>query len=82
MLRTVESWNMVAESYAKTTMCLFQGYVESALELAELSKESRVLDVACGPGTLALQAAELAHSIYAVDFSDVAIIGCLVRKRD
>jgi len=73
MLSTVAPWDMVAEGYAKTTMKLFQGYVERAIELAELSEESCILDVACGPGTLALQAANLVSSVHAIDFSEAMI---------
>ncbi len=73
MLSSVDPWNMVAEGYSKTTMRLFQGYIERALQLADLSEKNCILDVACGPGTLALQAANLVSSVYAIDFSESMI---------
>lgn len=73
MLSSVDPWDKVAEGYAKTTMRLFQGYIERALQLVELSRESRILDVACGPGTLALHAANSVNSVDAIDFSESMI---------
>ena len=73
MLSSVEPWDMVAEGYANTSMKFFLGYVEEALKLAKLSRKHRILDVACGPGTLALQAAKLAGSVHAIDFSEAMI---------
>lgn len=73
ILSTVTPWEMVAEGYAETTMKLFQSYTEKALEVANLSKESAILDVACGPGTLPLLAAGKVNSIHAIDFSESMI---------
>ena len=73
MLSSVEPWDLVAEGYSKVTMSLFQGYVGRALQLAKLSRENRILDVACGPGTLALEAAGLVDSVDAIDFSESMI---------
>lgn len=69
MLDSVEPWDLVAEGYAKTTMQSFKGYAESAIQLSALSKDSCILDVACGPGTLALQASSDVNSVHAIDFS-------------
>ena len=69
LLSTVEPWDRVAAGYAETTMNFFKVYAERALTLAELSEESSILDVACGPGTLSLQAASAVRSIQALDFS-------------
>jgi ubiquinone/menaquinone biosynthesis C-methylase UbiE len=73
MLSTVTPWEMVAEGYAETTMKLFRSYTEKALEVANISKESAILDVACGPGTLPLLAADQVKSIHAIDFSESMI---------
>jgi len=73
ILSTVTPWEMVAEGYAETTMKLFHSYAEKALELANLSSESAILDVACGPGTLPLLAAGHVKSIHAIDFSESMI---------
>jgi len=76
MLSSTAPWDLVAEGYARTTMKLFHGYTESALQIAELSGDSCILDVACGPGTLALQAANSVKSVHAIDFSE-SMIGIL-----
>ena len=73
MLSTVTPWEMVAEGYAETTMKLFRSYTEKALEVARLSRESAILDVACGPGTLPLLAAGQVNSVHAIDFSESMI---------
>jgi len=70
ILSTVTPWEMVAEGYAEITMKLFRVYAEKALEVANISKESAILDVACGPGTLPLLAAGRVKSIHAIDFSE------------
>ncbi|MDH3976183.1 MAG: class I SAM-dependent methyltransferase [Deltaproteobacteria bacterium] len=69
MLSTIPPWDAVAGGYAETTMKVFERYNEKALELAELTDKCRILDVACGPGTLALAAADKVHSVHAIDFS-------------
>lgn len=69
MLSTVPPWDAVAGGYAETTMKVFERYNEKAFELAELTDKSRILDVACGPGTLSLMAADKVHSVHAIDFS-------------
>lgn len=73
MLSTVAPWDTVAEGYAATTMKLFRGYAEKALELAGVSEGSAVLDVACGPGTLPLLASDKVKSVHAIDFSESMI---------
>jgi len=73
LLSSVEPWDLVAENYAKITMQLFKGYAEHAIELADISKEYNVLDVACGPGTLALQIAPHVNSVKAIDFSETMV---------
>lgn len=73
MPSSVAPWDMVAEGYSEVTMKMFQGYTEAALALANLDGESCVLDVACGPGTLALNAATKTMSVDAIDFSESMI---------
>ena len=73
LLSTVTPWNVVAEGYAETTMNMFRSYVEKALVLAEVSKSSAILDVACGPGTLPLLASDKVKSVHAIDFSEAMI---------
>ena len=69
MLSNVLPWDTVAKGYAETTMSVFEGYAKKALSVANITKNSKVIDVACGPGTLSLLASPLVKSITAVDFS-------------
>jgi ubiquinone/menaquinone biosynthesis C-methylase UbiE len=73
MLSSVAPWDLVAEGYSEVTMKLFQGYADEALAMIDLDKESRVLDIACGPGTLALSAAKRSKRVSAIDFSEAMV---------
>jgi SAM-dependent methyltransferase len=63
------AWDLVADAYAEEIVPLFEFFAERALALADVGPRSRVLDVAAGPGTLSLLAAERAAEVIAVDFS-------------
>ena len=73
MLSTVAPWDAVAEGYAETTMKFFKGYVDRALELAAVTGECSILDVACGPGTLSMGVAHRVATVHAIDFSESMI---------
>lgn len=63
-----EIWNQVAKryvSYVEPFLGAFSDQVLSCLPV----EGSRVLDVACGPGTFALRAASVVKTVDAVDFS-------------
>jgi 2-polyprenyl-3-methyl-5-hydroxy-6-metoxy-1,4-benzoquinol methylase len=51
------TWNMVAPGYAAEIPATFSSFAQDALALASLRPGERVLDVATGPGTLAVPAA-------------------------
>jgi len=70
MLSTREPWDAVAAGYAETTMKAFQPVADKALSLVEVTPGCHILDLACGPGTLTLKAAEKALSVKAIDFSE------------
>ena len=70
MLATATPWDMVAAGYAETSMQMLQAYTEEALALLDYKAKEHILDVACGPGTLALLAAEHVSSVCALDFSE------------
>ncbi len=69
-LANSEPWNIVADGYAETTMPVFEQYAAEAIAAAGLKPGASILDVACGPGTLALMAAPDAASVHGIDFSE------------
>jgi len=69
MLSTVTPWDMVAQGYAETSMMMLQAYTERAINLLKIDPTSKILDVACGPGTLSLEISKKVDSVYAIDFS-------------
>ena len=73
ILSSMEPWDLVAEGYAEVTMKLFQAYTDHALALTRLNEQSHILDLACGPGTLALTAADKVANVKALDFSSEMI---------
>lgn len=67
--RTPEGWSAVAEAYEQHVVPFTKQYAQDALLAAKLRRGERVLDVACGPGTLSLAAADLGADVTATDFS-------------
>ena len=68
-LSTPLPWDLVSAGYAAVSFDQFSKYAADALALAEVGPSDRVLDVATGPGSLALQAATRALEVEALDFS-------------
>ncbi len=69
-LSASEPWNLVADGYAETTMLVFEQFADEAITASKLKPNSTVLDVACGPGTLALRLAHQAKQVHGIDFSE------------
>lgn len=72
-LSASEPWNLVADGYAETTMLVFEEYADEAIAACKLKPNSTVLDVACGPGTLALRLAHDAAQVHGIDFSEAML---------
>ena len=72
-LAIASTWDNVAFDYAEVTAPFFANFAEKALNAVSLERGSRVIDIAAGPGTLALLAAERGHVVTAVDFSPAMI---------
>jgi ubiquinone/menaquinone biosynthesis C-methylase UbiE len=68
-LSATEPWNLVANGYAETTMLIFEQFAAEAIAASDLKPGASVLDVACGPGTLALKLARVAGQVHGIDFS-------------
>jgi ubiquinone/menaquinone biosynthesis C-methylase UbiE len=64
---TPEPWDLVAAGYVAENLPVFEAFAREALRLVPPVGE--VLDVAAGPGSLALQAARTARRVDAVDFA-------------
>jgi ubiquinone/menaquinone biosynthesis C-methylase UbiE len=66
-----EPWDLVAEGYEKYFLQTSADFSRRAAELLDLEENaSRILDVACGPGTTVSVLADIGHEIDAIDFSD------------
>jgi len=66
-LATAEPWDLVAEGYVAENLSSFEAFAREALRLVPATGD--VLDVAAGPGSLALQAARTARQVHAIDFA-------------
>jgi len=77
------AWDRVADGYAQSAIANFEPYAGAALRLAGVNAGERVLDVATGPGTLAIPAAAIAD-VTAVDFSPemIAIVRARAAERE
>jgi len=78
-MSTPEPWTLVAEGYVTDTQPVFAQYCRRALELAGFDGSGKVLDVACGPGTLSLLIQAETMDIHAIDFSP-GMLACLDRE--
>jgi ubiquinone/menaquinone biosynthesis C-methylase UbiE len=74
-----EPWTLVAEGYVTDTQPVFEQYCRKALELVGYQGSGRVLDVACGPGTLSLLIHSGASEIHGIDFSP-GMLECFNRE--
>ncbi|HMA91514.1 MAG TPA: class I SAM-dependent methyltransferase, partial [Polyangiaceae bacterium] len=63
------AWNLVAADYALDIVPLFSAYAARAVAVAGVGVDSRVLDVAAGPGTLSFVALAAGARVTAIDFS-------------
>jgi SAM-dependent methyltransferase len=68
-LASPEPWSLVADDYTLELLPMFERFSKDALALAPTLPGARLLDVAAGPGTLTLLAAESGCSVSAIDFS-------------
>jgi SAM-dependent methyltransferase len=75
------TWNMVAPGYAAEIVTTFSSFADDALALGCVRPGERVLDVATGPGTLAVPAARQGAWVTAIDFSPEMIAELQSRVR-
>jgi SAM-dependent methyltransferase len=67
--QTPEGWDAFIEGYERFMVPFFARFAADALRLADVQPGDRLLDVAAGPGTLALQAARRGATVVAIDFA-------------
>jgi ubiquinone/menaquinone biosynthesis C-methylase UbiE len=68
-----ERWNRVAVAYEQANEAFMGRFADIAIEMANLSAEDHVLDVAAGTGIVAARAAKLAKRVVAVDYADAML---------
>lgn len=78
-MSTPEPWSLVAEGYVTETQPAFAQFCRAALERVDYRGKGKVLDVACGPGTLSLLIQSDANEIHAIDFSP-GMLACFERE--
>jgi ubiquinone/menaquinone biosynthesis C-methylase UbiE len=66
-------WNAIAAGYDEVYFGQLPELTEAAIELLSPDKEDTVLDVATGPGTLAVRLAPRVHRVVAIDFAEAMI---------
>jgi ubiquinone/menaquinone biosynthesis C-methylase UbiE len=68
-LSLASTWDLVAEDYTVEVAPAFEYFAREALRLAAVAPGMRIVDVAAGPGTLSLLAAQLGAEVEALDFA-------------
>lgn len=66
-------WNAIARSYDEAWFGFLPELYDAAIELLRPERGERILDVAAGPGTLAVRLAPRVGHVVAVDFAEVML---------
>lgn len=66
--KSAKEWNKKSASFAQRTRN--SDYVEQFLNIIGVDRNSTVLDVGCGPGTLAVPYARMVDRVTAIDYSE------------
>lgn len=75
------TWDLVAINYAAELVPFFERFANAALDLAQVRAGHEVVDVACGPGSLAFLAAARGAQVSALDFS-AEMLSALQQRMD
>ncbi len=70
ILSNVKPWDIVAEGYVEEVKPLFELWANDSFERMNPQSDHRVIDVACGPGTVSLLLADKVKEIESYDFSE------------
>lgn len=80
-LSVSEPWDLVSEGYAAESDAIMLPFTRDAIALARPDEAARVVDVATGPGMLALEVAPRVRRVDAVDFSAAMLAQLEARRR-
>ena len=72
-VETAAAWDLVADTYVASAVPMVESFAAEALRLAAVPRGARIVDVACGPGTLAHLAARQGLWVSAIDYSPIMI---------
>lgn len=64
-----QSWSRVAQGYGEMADWVMSPFAKKALEIANITSTSKVLDVACGSGILTCMLSAQTKEVFALDFS-------------
>lgn len=79
-LSVSEPWDLVSQGYAAEMDTFMLPFTRDAIQLAQPSASARVLDIATGPGVLALELAPRVTRVDAVDFSSAMLAQLEARR--
>jgi len=68
-----KGWNLTVDVYERSWVSVLRRYAAGCVERARVGPGDRVLDVATGPGTAALLAAERGARVVGTDISDAFV---------
>jgi ubiquinone/menaquinone biosynthesis C-methylase UbiE len=80
-LSVVEPWDLVSEGYALESANVMLPFARHAISLAQPAASAEVLDVATGPGVLALELAPRVQRVDAIDFSPAMLAQLELQRR-
>lgn len=66
-------WNLIAKGYDEVFFEQVPALYEAAIELLRPEEGDRILDIAAGPGTLAVRVAPRVGHVVAIDFAEVML---------
>lgn len=81
-LSYAEPWDLVADGYTAELLGWAEFMAGKALNLASLPASPHIVDIAAGPGSLALVAARQGVKVSAIDFSEAMVANLLHRSKE
>lgn len=84
MLSEVMPWDLVADGYVEETMPVFEKWARDGIKRVQPGQDHIVIDIATGPGTVALLLSPMVQKVVALDFSKNMIehLNAAIKKRN